>query len=159
MINIEKLETFMLEISYSRHKSYVIYAPCMNCSRVDTSTRSGIFCRVVLISRVFSAKWPKVATVKRLAREYNAGLPAAKEAIHAHNQRMKDDLIAAVIAKKTIQRSLLEEPIACPMNLGMRFVRKYLSAFCWRKAARNTAGNYLDSCLHIRNSCRICTGP
>ena len=90
---------------------------------------------------------PKVVTRNRLAKEYNTGLEAAKEAVHQHNQRMRAELCEAGVPKKHIAKALLPEPMPCPENLNMRFVRKFLSAFHWKQASRNTSGNYLASCL------------
>ena len=90
--------------------------------------------------------------MKRLAREYNDGLEHAKEAVHVHNQQLQAELSEAGVRRSFIKASLLEEPKACPEDLGMTFVRKFLNAFNWKRAARNTSGNYLEPYLdHICN--------
>ena len=93
----------------------------------------------------------QVVTVNRLAREYNAGLQAAQDAVQAQNDQLSVELADAGVDVKFIKKSLIPVPMPCPENLDMKFVRKYLAAFNWRKSSRNTSGNYLVFRQHIRH--------
>lgn len=82
--------------------------------------------------------------MNRIARDYNQGLAAAQEVVRTHNARISQELADAGVAIKHIKKSLIPVPQPCPENLGMKWVRKYLAAFQWKKVSRNTSGNYLE---------------
>ena len=90
----------------------------------------------------------KVATMNKLAREYNAGLEAAIEQVQQHNLKVQAEMTKAGVHQKHIKKSLLPIPEKCPENAGRRFCRRWLTAFNWRRASRNTSGQYLDSWWH-----------
>ena len=86
----------------------------------------------------------KVVTARRLAREYNAGLPALVEEAQSHNERIVQEFKeVGIVRSRDIKASLMPLPQPCPEDINMRFVRKFWGAFNWRKAARNTPGQYL----------------
>ena len=84
-------------------------------------------------------------TVRRLAREYNAGLAKAVDEAQRHNAEVVEMFKSAGVKCKFVSRSLLPMPQPCPEDLGMNWVRKFLKAYSWRKTSRNTAGQYLET--------------
>lgn len=87
-----------------------------------------------------------VVTAKRLAREYNSGLDAARQEVQEHNEKVSAELAEAGVPKSQIRRSLLPWPAPCPEDLDSGFIRKFLRAFNWSRASRNTSGQYLATC-------------
>ena len=85
-------------------------------------------------------------TAKRLAREYNSGLDAARLEVQEHNEKVSAELAEAGVPKSQIRRSLLPWPAPCPEDLDSGFIRKFLRAFNWSRASRNTSGQYLATC-------------
>ena len=88
----------------------------------------------------------EVVTAKKIAEQYNSGLEQAIETVHARNERVSRELVAANVPVKRIAKSLLPVPKRCPV-LDARFCRRWLKAFEWRRAARNTSGQYLAAWL------------
>lgn len=67
---------------------------------------------------------------------------------------MTQEMVAAGVPAKDIDKVLIPRPLPCPENLSVRWCQRFLRAFNWRKVSRNTAGNYLVSwlliaCVHI----------
>ena len=88
----------------------------------------------------------EVATVRRIARNYNAGLAQAQKVAREHNERVIEEFSAVGLVKcRQVRSSLMPIPFPCPETLGLHFVRKFMRAFDWKRAARNTGGQYLAS--------------
>ena len=87
----------------------------------------------------------QVVTVRRLAREYNKGLEKARQKAIDYNNKLMQDLKDAGVKAKYLSSSFVPIPQACPENLDMKWVRRFLKAYQWKKVARNTAGQYLAS--------------
>ena len=88
--------------------------------------------------------WTQVVTVKRLAEEYNKGLPAAIDAVRQHNQRAAEELKQAGATRQLVERALLEEPQPCPVDFNDRWIRRWMATFDWRRKPTNTAGAFLE---------------
>lgn len=86
--------------------------------------------------------------MNKLAKQYNEGLAAAREAVEEHNEQLRREFIEAGVSRKFIKKSLLPIPMPCPEDLNMKFVRRFMAAFNWKRVSRNTAGAYLD--LHLK---------
>ncbi|CAK8989314.1 Uncharacterized protein (Fragment), partial [Durusdinium trenchii] len=103
------------------------------------------FLRGVNLQRACQQKFPqlgriKVVTVRRLAREYNKGLEKARQKAIDYNNKLMQDLKDAGVKAKYLSSSFVPIPQACPENLDMKWVRRFLKAYQWKKVARNTAG-------------------
>ena len=85
----------------------------------------------------------EVVTASRLARDYNAGLEAAQDAVALHNEEMTSELVKIRATKATIQRCLLPMPEECPV-LNHRWCRRFLQLMRWKNQPVNTAGSYLE---------------
>ena len=86
----------------------------------------------------------QVLSARKIAREYNAGLDAAIAAVDQHNQKTVDEMTAVGVHAKHIKKALLPRPLKCPEELNARFCRRWMKTFQWKRAARNTAGAYLE---------------
>lgn len=62
---------------------------------------------------------------------------------------MTQEMVAAGVSAKDIDKVLIPRPLPCPENLSVRWCRRFLRAYNWRKVSRNTAGNYLVSWLQL----------
>ena len=86
----------------------------------------------------------EVLTARRLAREYNAGLQDAIQKAEEHNRKVIDEFKeCGVVRSKYLQSSLVPLPTPCPEELNMKWVRRFMAAFNWKRRARNTSGQYL----------------
>lgn len=85
-----------------------------------------------------------VVTVRRIARHYNKGLDDAIRRTDEFNTQTTQEMVAAGVSAKDIDKVLIPRPLPCPENLSVRWCRRFLRAYNWRKVSRNTAGNYLE---------------
>ena len=84
--------------------------------------------------------------MNRLAKEYNAGLAEAQKQAREHNEKvLREFRDVGVVKASFLKTSLVPIPQPCPEELDARWVSKFMSAFSWKRAARNTAGQYLAS--------------
>ena len=90
----------------------------------------------------------EVVPVRRIAREYNQGLPEVIQQAEEHNQKVMEEFRAAGVKSKFTKKALLSIPKRCPEDLDIRWVRRFMRAFNWKKSSRNTAGQYLDAWHH-----------
>ena len=62
---------------------------------------------------------------------------------------MTQEMMAAGVPAKDIDKVLIPRPCPCPEDLSIRWCQRFLRAFNWKRVSRNTAGNYLVSWLLI----------